>query len=775
MPDKAENLNSEVSMDEISNARYELQSIKEKILACSIEEDQQTVAGQWLKTFEYSENNAGLSMARFVLACIAEGDFKVRPFLSQNLEAPNEVLTIIDYLSHASRIILDYQDLSGAHKEALLSFFPKPMPGNNIYSRSATHAVSREGGTIREHKDIKLGIIGFLPALVREERDFGINIAMGGEGQTNFIGQKITANGYSGHIYLHYQKEDSLLMFGLEQSAPLGFEGWGKLLYGDESQESCQYGMDQFHQTHSPFGASDTFTAAGSLYFSDPVYQAKLMVEKNCFPPDKYGAMQVTINNQNWEQIVSFLENLTHSNEIQDLLLLKPRSARNHKETPTHSIFIDFTIYLDRIYTVFIANTQSIEEDKKSEIQQMHQNLGEYLQKVQKGNTNSYENVQQLIKLLSGFENLPPEYIAALARIDQLFKKQLEIDPKLREKSYKLSLIAKERQLEAETQELLYNARDLQEYFSLLTLGSQDDDQIVQDPHIKEYLSQLDCLVKDLQTQLNAFNDNSEDKITHLEAGCESAKKILRDYPRVFSQKAVEKVKQELDKQRGKNDKLKQKIARQESKYQLSLQEKDLALKAAQETINLLDKGLKEAKETTDMLKKGLEDQLEEATSKRVEAERNLTNHQQKEDRIKLRLQIVSPLFHEIKILRKKEENLTARKHERAAEDLKELYEAVQRSINEYTEDNEPEEEVALNNFKNSVRKQINEIYEKGNLKQHRNLVAQLLAVIVTLGIFPLINAVVNYRKRGSSEFFPPTDTVNKVRKLEETLKLCVK
>lgn len=67
------------------------------------------------------------------------------------------------------------------------------MPGgdNKIFSRSATHNVCRGGeGEVVEGKGFLLGVIGQLPEMIKLALDFGINIAMGGEGQENFYGKK---------------------------------------------------------------------------------------------------------------------------------------------------------------------------------------------------------------------------------------------------------------------------------------------------------------------------------------------------------------------------------------------------------------------------------------------------------------------------------------------------------------------------------------------------------------------------------------------------------
>ncbi|WP_019215442.1 hypothetical protein [Legionella tunisiensis] len=91
-------------------------------------------------------------------------------------------------------------------------------------------------------------------------------------------------------------------MLGLEQTAPV-VSFWELFHKKSQDAENDQWGTDQYGQGHSLTGASDIYTAASSLYFSDPVMQVKCLVEDNCFPPDKYGAMQVKLTNENWLEI----------------------------------------------------------------------------------------------------------------------------------------------------------------------------------------------------------------------------------------------------------------------------------------------------------------------------------------------------------------------------------------------------------------------------------------------------------------------------------------
>lgn len=164
------------------------------ILSCTIDQDQVVVAQQWADTFIHNaKDDVAVNMTQLLLACLACGDFMTRSYLSKSskLQAPSDQLTIADYVSHASRIILDYQELSGTNKKELLNYFPAPESQNTVFSRSATHNVTRSGdGTAVEGKGFLLGIMGQLPGMIKTPLDFGINIAMGGMGKTNFYGKK---------------------------------------------------------------------------------------------------------------------------------------------------------------------------------------------------------------------------------------------------------------------------------------------------------------------------------------------------------------------------------------------------------------------------------------------------------------------------------------------------------------------------------------------------------------------------------------------------------
>lgn len=413
------------------------------ILYSSIDQDQFAVATQWAKTFIHNPtDDLATNMTQLLMACVARGDFKTRSYLSKSseLQAPTDQLTIADYLSHASRIIIDYQSLSENKVQELLSYFPEASTTNGVFSRSATHNVNQVKEKVVEGKGFMIGAMGQLPSVIKTPRDFGVNIAMGGEGQDNFYGKKISTNGFSGHFYYHRNTEHKLLLAGLEQSAPAASPL--ELLMGAKKySEDEQHDHDQFGQGHSLTGASDTYTAAGSLYFSHPVYQAKLLLEKGVLPPDKYGAMQVTITDDNWPFIKGFLAQLKSTveqgdeNNVVQQLLEKPSTAVSVKEEHSSFVALDFKAYLKLVFKVFIERSE-LSSDEQSTIAHEQTDLLILIHQLQTGNVKAYSELDSLMqKIMATTDGMPAEvyaYKKAILRIGDLFKLQLSVDPELK-------------------------------------------------------------------------------------------------------------------------------------------------------------------------------------------------------------------------------------------------------------------------------------------------------------------------------------------------------
>lgn len=510
---------------------------KFEILSCSIDQDQVNVAQQWANTFIHnSKDDHAVNMTQLLLACLACGDFGVRSYLSKSseLQAPSTQLSIVDYVSHASRVILDYQELSEANRKELLKFFPAPGGDNKVFARSATHNVYRSGeGEIVEGKGFLLGVIGQLPEMIKSALDFGINIAMGGNGQKNFYGKKISTNGYSGHFYFHRNDRDNLLMLGLEQSAPaaspLAFV-WGAEKYPEDVQQN----HDQFGQGHSLTGASDTYTAAGSLYFSDPVYQAKLLLEKGVFPPDKYGAMQVKVTDANWPKIKEFLELLRaksddlHKEQLLDLLLTKPSSAKPAKDDYKSYIALDFQSYLKRVYQVFISE-EELDTESQLRFLALQANLLVTIKKLQQGQIENYELFKEQIKEIIGTKNTPPEYLKAIIRIQQLFELQLKIDPLLHQTHQELLLRNQYDDLQEESKVMLEKLLEIQRHF-------REQPPTKEQKELQVFLLQLDMQINELE------NPFASKEPVDLESSW-----VMCDVPISINTDSIEKLRQTIE------------------------------------------------------------------------------------------------------------------------------------------------------------------------------------------------------------------------------------
>lgn len=507
--------------------------IKQEILTRTIEQDQEAVALQWAKTFHHNDlNNPATNIARLFTACVAKGDFKTRTVNAQSkeLQAPSDKLTVIDYLSHGSRIAIDYQSLNPKNRQAFLQYFPAPSKANGIAPRTSTHDIHRgQDGQIKEGKGLMLGIQGMI-----KEGNFGVNIAIGGDGQQNFYGQKIAANGYSGHFFYYVNKTEELILGGLEQSAPSGKEG--------ESLPDEQNGSDQFNQGHSLIGASDTFTAAGSVYFSDPVYQAKLLIEKNCLPPDKYGAMQVTLNNNNWPEIEKFLKELKESesqSSLKTMLIQKPVTVQEAKQQKILSyISLDFKTYLKRFYTEFVEKSD-LTLEQKNKTKELQSNLWANIKNIQNNqqsdNTNTYEKIKQKIEDLKTLEYVPSEYKKSIQDIEKLFELQKKDDPQLSGLiDSNIALQIKYDNLQLDSAELLEKVKTLQQLLENTKLPQNIKEKLVQQLQVQiAELKPID--IKDSIYLLDNINSSSmveiiipqKKDVNKIEEGIENAKNLI--------------------------------------------------------------------------------------------------------------------------------------------------------------------------------------------------------------------------------------------------------
>ncbi|KTC93912.1 hypothetical protein [Legionella cincinnatiensis] len=476
----------------------EVLNAKTTIIKNSIKEDQLAVAQQWLKTFKHNaSDDPATNISKLLLACVAQGEFKTRSSLvkTKELTNPSDVLTSIDYLSHASRVIVDYKNLSTENLKEFLAFFPE-AGSKGIVSRSATHGVIRKGEKITELKGFMLGVMGQIPTLIKTPYDFGVNIAMGGENEKNLIGKNINKNGFSGHMYFHHYTPDQLMMLGLEQSAPSSsiLEAlWGH----PKEDESIQSDTDQFGQGHSLTGASDTFTAAGSLYFSDPVYQAKLLTETGNVTPDKYGAMQVSLNDDNWPKIKEYLETLTSNFDKGDEFVLEqimtPPSTAVKKDLEIESyIALDFKTYLKNIRPLLEEVDPSVFDILVESQMKLQSKLLLNIETLSQGYTvDGYQQFLKTLQQISEVANTPKAYIEAISRVRDLFELQRKIDPKLKQTHD--DLIIQQR-----CNELVLSINNLETKAKLIRKLLSSESYIKED-NVSEYLEHLSTHMKKLE------------------------------------------------------------------------------------------------------------------------------------------------------------------------------------------------------------------------------------------------------------------------------------
>jgi len=489
---------------------------KSNILSCSIDEDQSVVIAKWVKTFIHNDkDDVAIKLGKLLFAAVYQGDFKTRSSLGNQVELsnPNTHLTCIDYLSHGSRIIFDYEQLSSDYQKEFLQYFPDPNEDNKIFSRTATHAVCRLESEIIEKKGFHLGVQGLMLSLMAKRYDFGVNIAMGGTDQINLAGKKILANGFSGHVYFHRYNDENLIMCGLEQSAPsqsayATFQSILHTVTKTHSESSdAQTGTDQYGQWHSLTGASDVFTAAGSLYFNDPIYQAKLLIEKGCFPPDKYGAMIVTLTNDNWSLIKNCIltleKTIADGDEValSDTLRYLPKNACEQDPSISSYIALMFDVYLARAYEGFIISSELSLKEKESLRQLQHRLLDTIIQ-LQQGELDVYPTFLNLSQDILNLTNMPKAYRESIQRIRDLFKLQLAKDPQLLVVHQDLLSKAHYEELQVRLSELYQEVGLAREY-----LGSSF---IIRDHHLISHLQTLEQLQPILLNATKRSSDKSE-------------------------------------------------------------------------------------------------------------------------------------------------------------------------------------------------------------------------------------------------------------------------
>lgn len=736
------------------------------IISCTIEEDQTAVRQQWLNTMRFNDkDDPATKMARLMLACVVKGAFKTQTSMHESSEstAPCDALFAIDYLSHASRVILDYEALSDENKKEFLSYFPAAGE-QGVFSRSATHAVVRDRNEITELKGILLGLLGQMSTRIRAPYDFGVNIAMGGEGQVNGLGKVIRANGYSGHMYFHHNAEQHLLMLGLEQTAPVA--SLLELVYpAFEYAEDEQYGCDQFDQGHSLTGASDTFTAAGSLYFSDPVYQAKLLVEKGMAPPNKYGGMQVTLDDENWTQVKAFIENLNTADSdinLEALLKSKPQSAVPEKPRIKSFIALDFTTYLKRMLLLIEY------EEVKNKLAPLHAQLNSSIIALQQGDINKLQDFKELLNAIYKIETLPESYIQGINRIGILFDKQLAIDEQLNQTHQELVETERLQSLSVEAEALAAQAERVLSFYTVFA-RAEDPFLSSQQNHLKELLLQFNKLCEKQRYGASVFLSTDFDRTAwaDVEASAsraslieeyttctEALKQALSELPILISEPFQEARVQKLE------DEIKklEEIFHEDQNEINNLKEKVTAELA---TRKALEERVKQQEVSTL--------QLQEMIKKQEETIRN----QQQTLRQQKITHLLAPMHNYLKELEEKKQNLDNRNCVSAKEAIEILLKAIGNEMNLYinSDDEEGDAQQLLDTFKENCLKHIDTANEV--LQEHRGwkkILGNLAVFILSLGLGYLLATGINYYKNKQFLFFQETDSSKKLAEVASAI-----
>lgn len=360
------------------SVKQQKQTARRKILEYTIEEDQDALLQRWAQTLihvctdDHPADKTHLRAVRIMvvaMAAVAKGGF-VTSKSGQNdaFNSPANALCVADYLSHASRVMIDLSELSEKNKKLFLNQFPI----DELDARPSSHRTQRKDGILTEEKTILHGVkgtilngvdalgettgIGQLAAKVGikgpELTDFGVDIQMGGVNQRNLSGG-VSARGRDGHILIHLG-DPNAVMIGLEQTKPVSNQdmqdfigkarevavGAFQTLVSFVSRQpsppdspnrktpspSLEHDDDNtcgLSGEHSMLGHSDDYTAAGSLYFSNLIYKLKLLEEKGALTPAKYNGMRVNLNNSNFSEFGKYSKALFSAHKKQDAEAIK--------------------------------------------------------------------------------------------------------------------------------------------------------------------------------------------------------------------------------------------------------------------------------------------------------------------------------------------------------------------------------------------------------------------------------------------------------------------
>ncbi|MFZ4076938.1 MAG: hypothetical protein ACOYKA_03035 [Legionellaceae bacterium] len=353
-----------------SAVREKKQEARRTILERTIAQDQAAILERWARTFVHvgdtthpvhETHEAAVGLMMIAMAAVAQGRFEVSASGKNNtFTAPSHALCVADYVSHASRVMIDLKELSEENRKIL----SERLSSASWDGRASTHYLERDkDNELTEIKSKRHGLketgknmldaVGKVTGIAKYASriglegapltDYGVDILMGGVGQENLSGG-ISGLGKDGHVLIH-RGEPNALMIGLEQTTPPGTNsswkaGIGRvksLVWKDTSESkieatrktpspelSCDddntYGLSD---KHSMSGTSDAYTSAGSLYFSNLIYQLKLLEEQQELVPAKYNGMRVHLTDGNFAAFLGYYQDLDGARKSGDIAAVK--------------------------------------------------------------------------------------------------------------------------------------------------------------------------------------------------------------------------------------------------------------------------------------------------------------------------------------------------------------------------------------------------------------------------------------------------------------------
>ena len=363
----------DINDPEISKLLPEQKKIlaEKRVLKNTIQQDQALITDRWANAIihagpEGEEHAQAINAMLLSFATIFHGQFEIsthgKSGACSDWERPNHVLSIVDYFSHGSRVMIDLNAVSEENRNYFLTHFPKGI--GDINGRASTHRSERVNGELVEIKSKRHGVgeeaksfvhvLGHYTNLNYNQilngnklTDYGINLTMGGLDQLNFIGGISKPGAGDGHLLYHLGEANSV-MLGLEQTEP-GFSVKNKVNHIDtfvsntniffksfiphnDNSSGTSLGSTTTSETssetdakidyneelntgltcqHSILGYSDSSTAPGSLYFSNLIYKLKLFFETKTLTPSKYNGMRVKIvNDRKFTEIIECYQHL---------------------------------------------------------------------------------------------------------------------------------------------------------------------------------------------------------------------------------------------------------------------------------------------------------------------------------------------------------------------------------------------------------------------------------------------------------------------------------